>query len=543
MTDHKVARWGSKLKTLTELHTLTDPDTNQENDTLTPSQLFANYGGNNYQQDYRLRPGVWALTAASDGTYVGAFGLMDLPTVTVVATQPDAAEGTPPTQGTFTVTRQGPTTGNLTVYFTLSGVAAPGNAPGGDYTTIPPANYLAKTGSVVIASGATSATVTVVPLDDNEVEDNETVVLTLQPGLYYSLGSPLQATVYISDNDVRNIAPIVNAGSDQSILTNSLPARTLLRGSATDPDNGPTTPLAFRWSKVSGPGTVTFGNEMQNETTAEFSQAGSYVLQLEADDGADKGSDVVEIAIVSNAAPVVDAGEDMTMTLPMNCTLHGRLIADDGLPGAPSYRWSKVSGPGTVVFAHETSLNTGVRFGQTGVYILQLEANDGMAKGLDTVTVMVRANASFTARTNGRFASADTWVGEAGVNGPPLPGDTAYIANTVVEAITEDEIPDLVTVNIESNGMLRCAAVDVRIFPVSTSATLNVAAGGVLLLGSNQTLSCAVTLSGGTIDFRGAVLEGILNVNSDSFLSVQSDLATIRAQVNGHGRLTLTGGD
>ena len=39
------------------------------------------------------------------------------------------------------------------------------------------------------------------------------------------------------------------------------------------------------WSKVSGPGTVTFANATALATTATFSAAGGYILALTANDG------------------------------------------------------------------------------------------------------------------------------------------------------------------------------------------------------------------------------------------------------------------
>ena len=40
--------------------------------------------------------------------------------------------------------------------------------------------------------------------------------------------------------------------------------------------------LTRQWSKLSGPGTATFGNAQQEKTTVQFDQAGTYVLQLAA---------------------------------------------------------------------------------------------------------------------------------------------------------------------------------------------------------------------------------------------------------------------
>jgi PKD repeat protein len=94
-----------------------------------------------------------------------------------------------------------------------------------------------------------------------------------------------------------NQAPVVNAGADQSI---TLPFTASLSGTATD-DGLPSATLTTTWSKVSGPGTVTFGNANSLTTTATFSTAGSYVLRLTATDGALTTTDDVTITV--NAAP------------------------------------------------------------------------------------------------------------------------------------------------------------------------------------------------------------------------------------------------
>ena len=157
------------------------------------------------------------------------------------------------------------------------------------------------------------------------------------------------------DADVRkdaaaNQAPVVNAGTAQTV---TLPAGATLSGSATD-DGLPNPPgaLTYAWSKVSGPGTVTFGNAAGAATTATFSVAGSYVLRLSASDSALTGTANVTVTVnpagTANQAPVVNAGGDQAITLPGSALLTGG-ATDDGLPSPPAaltYAWSKVSGPG-----------------------------------------------------------------------------------------------------------------------------------------------------------------------------------------------------
>jgi hypothetical protein len=89
-----------------------------------------------------------------------------------------------------------------------------------------------------------------------------------------------------------NQAPIVYAGVDQEILANET---ITLNATITDdghPVSGTTT---VSWSKISGPGNVTFGNANAEDTTANFSATGAYVLRLVASDGNKQGYDDVTV--------------------------------------------------------------------------------------------------------------------------------------------------------------------------------------------------------------------------------------------------------
>jgi endoglucanase len=92
-----------------------------------------------------------------------------------------------------------------------------------------------------------------------------------------------------------NRGPGVNAGNDTSI---TLPASASLHGTVAD-DGRPNPPgvVTHTWSKMSGPGTVTFGNAGALDTTATFSQAGAYVLRLTASDSSVSDYDEVIIMV------------------------------------------------------------------------------------------------------------------------------------------------------------------------------------------------------------------------------------------------------
>ena len=206
-------------------------------------------------------------------------------------------------------------------------------------------------------------------------------------------GAPL-LHIEIGGAPPANVAPAVAAGPDQTL---TLPASASLDGTVSD-DGLPNPPatVTTTWSKVSGPGTVTFGNANAVDTPASFGAAGTYVLQLTASDSELGNSDQVTITAQStpppNAAPSVDAGPDQTITLPASAALDGT-VSDDGLPNPPATvttTWSKVSGPGSVTFGNASAVDTPASFGAAGTYVLRLAASDSELGNSDLVTITVQ---------------------------------------------------------------------------------------------------------------------------------------------------------
>ncbi|HEY3003520.1 MAG TPA: right-handed parallel beta-helix repeat-containing protein [Kribbellaceae bacterium] len=111
-------------------------------------------------------------------------------------------------------------------------------------------------------------------------------------------GAALLHVDYSTGGPPPNQAPVVNAGPDATIM---LPSSASLDGTVTD--DGQPGPVTTAWSQVSGPGTTTFGNPAAVDTTASFSAAGTYVLQLSASDGALSAGDTVQITVQAAPAP------------------------------------------------------------------------------------------------------------------------------------------------------------------------------------------------------------------------------------------------
>jgi hypothetical protein len=99
-----------------------------------------------------------------------------------------------------------------------------------------------------------------------------------------------------------NQRPSVTAGANQTI---TLPANAALNATVAD-DGLPSPPglLSCAWSKVSGPGTVTFANAAVPNTIASFSTNGTYVLQWSASDSALSSTATVTITVNGQLPPL-----------------------------------------------------------------------------------------------------------------------------------------------------------------------------------------------------------------------------------------------
>ena len=98
-----------------------------------------------------------------------------------------------------------------------------------------------------------------------------------------------------------NVAPVVNAGPDQTLV---LPASAALDGTVSD-DGLPSPPGAVTttWSMASGPAPVTFQNANAVDTQVSFTVAGTYLLSLTANDGALGTPDQVQITVLPSPPP------------------------------------------------------------------------------------------------------------------------------------------------------------------------------------------------------------------------------------------------
>jgi len=147
-------------------------------------------------------------------------------------------------------------------------------------------------------------------------------------------------------------------------------------------------------SGVSGSFDVTRMDINSGVTTGLGSVAGGGTRTISTGTTNDVAVLVVKSGPATNTAPSVDAGPGSTIKLGELASLDGT-VNDDGLPSPPSAVttvWTRLSGPGDVIFGDAAAVDTTASFTAIGAYVLELTASDSELSASDTVTVTVNSN-------------------------------------------------------------------------------------------------------------------------------------------------------
>ncbi len=147
----------------------------------------------------------------------------DGPIVTLAVSDDTANENFAHYTGIVTLSRSGPTSSPLTVYFDHSAGTA---IAGSDYTDLG--------SSIDIPSGSASVDLIVVAVNDDLAEEDETVTVTLSPDAGYALGNLVTGSVTIIDNDNAGLSFNPTIGAVEERGTRSQFALTLSSQPADD---------------------------------------------------------------------------------------------------------------------------------------------------------------------------------------------------------------------------------------------------------------------------------------------------------------------
>jgi len=194
----------------------------------------------------------------------------------------------------------------------------------------------------------------------------------------------------------------------------------------------PTTSNAttYAWSKVSGPGTITFSAPSAKNTNVTASTDGSYVIRLTITSSTGQTANDSLTLTWDTVAPTVNAGLDRSANL---------LFTQTGTStGGSTYAWTKVSGPGTPTFGSANALTTTITASVDGSYTLRLTALDAAGNsGSDDMILVWDVTApnqvSGLSATPGVKSMTLAWTDGGG-------GTQAYLVLRSTAAITDSPV-------------------------------------------------------------------------------------------------------
>lgn len=237
-------------------------------------------------------------TLTNSGCYHTLFIRDNEPRVSIEAGDAIAYEQTADT-ASFVLSRSGPVTGTLVVNLAATGTATTAT------------DYSGFTATVTFAAGERRLTRTLTAITDALVEGAETITVSLLPSTKYTVAGNGSETLTLLDSGTDHPPSVRITKPLRSEVALPNGSGILLESVVTD-DGAPGS-ASLVWSKLSGPGTVTFGDATAAQTTARFSTAGRHVLRCTATDSATQTA-FAEVTVVVSPGSTLWAGQDIGIT-------------------------------------------------------------------------------------------------------------------------------------------------------------------------------------------------------------------------------------
>ncbi len=187
-------------------------------------------------------------------------------------------------------------------------------------------------------------------------------------------------------------APTVYAGANQTI---TLPTDSVaLSGSASDLNSGGSI-SSYSWTMIGAPAdSYSFSSRTTAKTELRGLTNGTYTVVLKATDNYGLSTSDTMTVIVKQGKPIVNAGPDQTIQLPLDSVTLSGSATDYNLGGQiSSYSWVMVGAPGSdkYSFSSRTSAKTELKVAMAGTYTAVLTAIDNMGyNASDTVVITVK---------------------------------------------------------------------------------------------------------------------------------------------------------
>jgi hypothetical protein len=280
------------------------------------------------------------------------------PTVSIVASKSNASESDPTGTGagTFTITRTGSTATALVVAYSIAGSS----------TAVAGTNYQPLSGSVTIAAGQSSATITLTPIDDGLVDADKTVSLSLTSSGNYKIStSQSSAAISIANADQAPENPdtisIAATQSDASELDPTGTGMGVYTVTRTGPDDRALT-VNYQVDSASTAVAGTSFETLSGTVTFSAGQDSATINLVPIDDGVGDSGKTVVLDLTSSSNYTVNSSAAAASIIIANADIDSNpqtVTSASQLPVEEPANWFSYALPGYVNLATEPLYHAG----------------------------------------------------------------------------------------------------------------------------------------------------------------------------------------
>jgi len=306
---------------------------------------------------------------------------------------------------------------------------------------------------MTILAGSPTVTITVMPIDDSAVEEDETVVVMLASGTGYTVGALSSDTVTVVDND----SPLVTIVATDNTAMEAGPSTGFFTVSRTGPA---TSALTVNYT-VGGTATnsMDYINLPDSVTIPAGSSMAAPIMVSPVDDALIESNETVVVTLASGAGYTVGVPSSDTVTITDNDLPVVMIVATDdtATEAWPTNGQYTVSRTGATTLALTVNFTVGgtatsgsdytgigasatIPAGAAIVLITVTPINDSIDENDETVVVTLAANAAYTL---GNPSSATVTIQD---------DDTAGVTVTPTSGLVTTEAGGMATFTIKLNS-------------------------------------------------------------------------------------------
>ena len=393
---------------------------------------------------------------------------------------------------------------NTDVAYSVSGTAASAT------------DFSALSNTLQITSGTKTANISIPIIDDNTDEPNETIVLTLDAGTGYEVGTPNVHTLTINDDDA---TPMITSLATASVAENTTTVLTVMAMDDDNDDDDLTYSISggadsARFSIDRSDGDLAFKTAPDFETPGSADNDNVYEVEVTASDGTNNAAQTITITVtnVNDNDPMLaptatrSIAENTTTVLTVMATDEdaGTTLTYAITAGTDSARFSIDQSTGDLAFKTAPDFEALGSADNDNVYKVEVTASDGTNNTAQTITVTV------TDVNEAPIVTAKTFsVTENAVAGTTV--------GTV--AATDEDAGDNLTFSITFGNINNAFVINENTGVITVAGTIDHETTPIYTL--------TVQVSDGDLSASAAVTINVTNVNDNSPMITSSATASI----------------